>query len=96
MVAKSVADGATLYDGKRYLVPFGYHYAGMFYNPKVMAEAGIAEMPKTWDELLAACTTLKAKGIDPDRARLQEPLAGAVLVRLPALAHRRSRTTAPS
>ena len=54
-----------MYDGKRYLVPFGYHYAGMFYNPKVMAEAGIATMPKTWDELLAACTTLKDKGIDP-------------------------------
>jgi len=65
VVAKSVADGATLYDGKRYLVPFGYHYAGMFYNPKVMADAGIAAMPKTWDELLAACTTLKDKGIDP-------------------------------
>ena len=65
VVAKSVADGATLYDGKRYLIPFGYHYAGMFYNPKVMAEAGIAAMPKTWDDLLAACKTLKDKGIDP-------------------------------
>lgn len=65
VVAKSVADGATMYNGKRYLVPFGYHYAGMFYNPKVMAEAGIATMPKTWDELLAACKTLRDKDIDP-------------------------------
>lgn len=65
VVAKSVADGATMYNGKRYLIPFGYHYAGMFYNPKVMAEAGITEMPATWDDLLAACTTLKDKGIDP-------------------------------
>jgi len=65
VVAKSVADGATLYNGKRYLVPFGYHYAGMFYNPKVMADAGIATMPKTWDDLLAACATLKDKGVDP-------------------------------
>jgi len=46
-------------------VPFGYHYAGMFYNPKVMTEAGIATMPKTWDELLAACKTLRDKDIDP-------------------------------
>lgn len=65
IVAKSVADGATLYDGKRYLVPFGYHYAGMFYNPKVMAEAGITTMPTTWDELLGACKTLRDKDIDP-------------------------------
>ncbi len=63
IVAKSVADGATLYNGKRYLIPFGYHYAGMFYNPKVMASAGITAMPKTWDDLVAACKTLKAKGI---------------------------------
>lgn len=65
VVAKSVADGATLYNGKRYLVPFGYHYAGMFYNPKVMAEAGIEEMPKTWDDLVAACATLREMDIDP-------------------------------
>lgn len=65
VVAKSVADGATMYNGKRYLAPFGYHYAGMFYNPKVMAEAGIATMPRTWDELLAACKTLRDKDIDP-------------------------------
>ena len=63
VVAKSIADGATLYNGKRYLIPFGYHYVGMFYNPKVMADAGISEMPKTWDDLVAACKTLKAKGI---------------------------------
>ncbi|HET7714240.1 MAG TPA: extracellular solute-binding protein [Bauldia sp.] len=65
VVAKSVADGATLYNGKRYLVPFGYHYAGMFYNPKVMADAGITTMPKTWDDLLAACKSLRDKGVDP-------------------------------
>ncbi|MCP4382298.1 MAG: extracellular solute-binding protein [Hyphomicrobiales bacterium] len=65
IVAKSVADGATSYNDERYLIPFGYHYAGMFYNPKVMAEAGIETMPGTWDELLAACATLKEMEIDP-------------------------------
>jgi multiple sugar transport system substrate-binding protein/raffinose/stachyose/melibiose transport system substrate-binding protein len=64
VVVKPVADAATIYDGKRYLVPIGYHYAGIFYNPKVMKDAGIETMPKTWDDLLAACKTLKAKGVD--------------------------------
>lgn len=65
IVAKSVADGATLYDGKRYLVPFGYHYAGLFFNKKVMADAGVTEAPKTWDDFLALCETLKKKGVTP-------------------------------
>ena len=55
---------ASTYDGKKYVIPFGYHYAGMFFNPKVMQTAGVA-IPKTWDELLAACGTLKAAGITP-------------------------------
>ena len=64
IVAKPIADAATMYNGHRYLVPLGFHYAGFFYNPKVMKEAGITEMPKTWDGLLGVCKTLKAKGID--------------------------------
>lgn len=65
VVNPSVAAGATMYNGERYLVPFGYHYAGMFYNPAVLAQAGITEFPSTWDEFLAMCETLKAAGIDP-------------------------------
>ncbi len=65
IVAPSVAKGATLYNGARYLVPFGYHYAGMFYNKKVLTDAGVTEMPKTWDEFLALCETLESKGIVP-------------------------------
>lgn len=65
VIAKSVADSATLYNGKRYLVPFNYHYAGMFYNTKVMADAGMTAAPATWDEFLALCETLKAKGVAP-------------------------------
>ena len=65
VVAKSVADSATLYNGKRYLVPFNYHYAGMFYNTKVFADAGVTEMPATWDEFLALCEMLEGKGVTP-------------------------------
>lgn len=62
---RQVAAGATLYNGQRYLIPFGYHYAGMFYNTKVMADAGVTEFPKTWDEFIALCETLKAAGVTP-------------------------------
>ena len=54
-----------MYNGARYLVPFGYHYAGMFYNAKVMADAGVTEFPTTWDGFLALCADLKAKGVTP-------------------------------
>lgn len=65
VIAKSIADGATIYDGKHYLVPFGYHYAGMFYNPHVLEKAGITELPRTWDEFKAMCEKLKAAGVAP-------------------------------
>ncbi|MCB1332005.1 MAG: extracellular solute-binding protein [Maritimibacter sp.] len=65
VVAKSVADSATMYNGHRYLVPFNYHYAGMFYNAHVMAEAGVTEFPTDWDGFLALCETLKAAGVTP-------------------------------
>ncbi len=65
VVAKSVADSATMYNGKRYLVPFNYHYAGMFYNKKVFADNGVTSLPKTWDEFLALCASLSAKGVTP-------------------------------
>lgn len=65
IIAKSIADGATVYDGKHYLIPFGYHYAGMFYNPHVMEKAGITDLPETWDEFIAVCNKLKAAGVTP-------------------------------
>ena len=65
VVAKSVADGATMYNGERYLVPFGYHYAGMFYNAKVMADAGVTEFPADWEGFLALCEDLKSQGVVP-------------------------------
>ncbi|MCC7320125.1 MAG: extracellular solute-binding protein [Rubellimicrobium sp.] len=65
VIAKPVADSATLYNGNRYLVPFNYHYAGMFYNKAVLADAGMTEAPATWDDFLALCEALKAKGVAP-------------------------------
>jgi raffinose/stachyose/melibiose transport system substrate-binding protein len=36
-----------------------------FYNKKLLADAGVAAVPTTWDELYSACDKLKAKGITP-------------------------------
>ena len=57
-------EAAADYDGTKYLVPFGYHYAGMFYNPGTLEAAGVA-VPTSWDELIAACGTLNEGGITP-------------------------------
>ena len=65
VVAKSVANSATMYNGKRYLVPLNYHYSGMFYNKNVLKQAGINEMPNNWNEFLKLCEKLKSKGITP-------------------------------
>jgi multiple sugar transport system substrate-binding protein/raffinose/stachyose/melibiose transport system substrate-binding protein len=61
----SLVQGATIYNGQHYLVPFNYHYAGFFYNKQVFADAGIDTLPTTWDEFLAACDKLKAAGVAP-------------------------------
>ncbi|MBA8795537.1 ABC-type glycerol-3-phosphate transport system substrate-binding protein [Friedmanniella endophytica] len=36
-----------------------------FYNKKIFASAGISDVPKTWDELIAVCQKLKAAGTTP-------------------------------
>lgn len=64
-IPSSLAQGAAVYSGKKYLLPFDYHYVAVFYNPDVMAKAGITTMPKTWADLLAAADTLKAGGVTP-------------------------------
>jgi ABC-type glycerol-3-phosphate transport system substrate-binding protein len=57
-------EAAATYDGTKHLVPLGYHYAGMFYNPSVLETYDVAP-PTTWDELKQACTTLQAADITP-------------------------------
>jgi multiple sugar transport system substrate-binding protein/raffinose/stachyose/melibiose transport system substrate-binding protein len=57
-------ESAVTYDGTKYLLPFGFHIAPMFYNPTVFADAGV-EIPTTFDELKAACEAFSAAGILP-------------------------------
>lgn len=56
--------GALMYDGKPYMIPITQHFVGFFFNSRVFREAGLAA-PADWDSFLAACATLKAKGITP-------------------------------
>ena len=55
--------GATLTDktlamarqaGEAYMIPYGFYLRAMFYNKKLLAEAGVAEPPKTMEEFMAA------------------------------------------
>ena len=57
-------ESAVTYDGAKYLLPFGFHIAPMFYNPKLFADNGV-EVPATFEELKAACGTFSDAGITP-------------------------------
>jgi multiple sugar transport system substrate-binding protein/raffinose/stachyose/melibiose transport system substrate-binding protein len=59
-----MVQAASVYNGQKYLLPFGYHYAGMFYSPSVLQGAGV-DIPTSWDQLIAACGTLTGAGITP-------------------------------
>jgi raffinose/stachyose/melibiose transport system substrate-binding protein len=52
-------------EGKQYGVPFGLHVVGFWYRTDLFTQAGITAPPKTMEELNAAVTKLKAKGIAP-------------------------------
>jgi len=47
------------------VVPLDLQFYNGFYNKELFDQAGITSFPTTWDELFAACDTLKAAGITP-------------------------------
>ena len=57
--------GNTTYDGKHYGVPTTMNIVGLFANMDLLKEAGYEEIPGTYDEFIACCDALKAKGIIP-------------------------------
>lgn len=53
-------------DGKTYQTPWvSQGIPLMYYNEDLFAQAGIADLPTTWDELMATAEKLKAAGITP-------------------------------
>lgn len=59
-------------DDKIYQIPYIYNTVQFWYDKRVFTEAGV-EIPKTWDDLLAACTKLKDAGYAPIAAEGNEP-----------------------
>ncbi|TAM67576.1 MAG: extracellular solute-binding protein [Microbacteriaceae bacterium] len=55
---------AGVYNGKNYGIPIDLDAKFMVYNKKIFADNGIT-VPKTFEELLSTCQTLKNKGITP-------------------------------
>ncbi|GAA4971569.1 extracellular solute-binding protein [Yinghuangia aomiensis] len=54
---------AATVNGKQYGIPFTSSTRQLIYNKDLFAKAGIAEPPKTWDELKADAEKLKAAGV---------------------------------
>lgn len=52
-------------DGNQYFLPTSYYWWAVYYRPSIFEQAGITEVPETWDDFLAACDTLNAAGITP-------------------------------
>lgn len=53
------------YDGKLYAAPTNYNVVAMFANKELLKQAGFDTVPTTYDELIACCDALVAKGIIP-------------------------------
>ncbi|MEL7098920.1 MAG: extracellular solute-binding protein [Pseudomonadota bacterium] len=51
-------------DGKTWGVPYSYYQWGIYYRSDIFEILGLEE-PGTWDELLAACGTMKENGVTP-------------------------------
>lgn len=51
------------YQNHFYGVPWLNDAEFLFYNKKMLADAGFSNPPKTWDELMQQATAIKAKGI---------------------------------
>ena len=63
-VGGEAAFAQQTYDGKIYAIPLNVAAACVFYNKEMFEEAG-AEIPTTYDELLATCQKLQDAGFTP-------------------------------
>ncbi|MEL6735104.1 MAG: extracellular solute-binding protein, partial [Pseudomonadota bacterium] len=54
----------STFDDEVYGLPFSISLPVGYYNMDILREGGIEELPTNWDEVIAACKTMKANGID--------------------------------
>ncbi len=62
--AMSSSFSALTVDGNQYGVPFSYYQWGVYYRTDIFEANGVT-VPQTFDELVAACETIRAAGIAP-------------------------------
>jgi multiple sugar transport system substrate-binding protein len=54
----------STFNGKVHGLPFSVSLPVGYYNMDMMKKAGIEKLPENWDEVIAACKTMKANGIE--------------------------------
>lgn len=54
----------STFNGEVYGLPFSVSLPVGYYNMDILRAGGIKELPQTWDDVIAACKTMKANGID--------------------------------
>lgn len=54
----------SVFDGTTYGLPVAASARAMYYNEKLLADAGVTEPPETWDELQEAAAKISALGDD--------------------------------
>jgi multiple sugar transport system substrate-binding protein len=54
----------STFDDAVYGLPFSISLPVGYYNMDILRAGGIEELPQTWDDVIAACETMKANGID--------------------------------
>ena len=58
-------------EGRQSALPYSVMASSVIYDKKIFAAHGIA-VPKTWDQLLAACEALKTAGVTPFQATIMD------------------------
>jgi raffinose/stachyose/melibiose transport system substrate-binding protein len=69
---QELVDQYSTYPGRTSVLPYSIAAASVIYNVKIFEDNGIT-VPKTWDELIQACETLKAAGITPIYSTFADP-----------------------
>jgi multiple sugar transport system substrate-binding protein len=66
-------------EGKQYALPIVVGSARvMFYNKDILANAGVTEVPATWEEFIVACKAIAATGVTPFQQQWGDKSKGAL------------------
>ncbi|GAB2976583.1 ABC transporter substrate-binding protein [Frigoribacterium salinisoli] len=69
---QQLVDQYATYPGRTSVLPYSITAASVIYDVDLFEQAGVA-LPETWSELLAACETFRAAGVDPIYSTFREP-----------------------